>query len=110
MPQAFTEQGIAPLNVDSAIDVNIGIMKAFVQIRKISSSQEQLAQRLQEIEMWLENHDESIEAIFVAIRQLMTPREKPRKKIEQDFRLAINQAAGFPADWEIGKKDQRIHI
>jgi hypothetical protein len=85
MPRAFTEQGIAMLssvlNVDKAFVVNIAIMRAFVQLRKISSSQNQLAQRLCEIEVRLENHDESIEAIFEAIRQLMTPPEKPRKKI-----------------------------
>jgi len=85
MPRAFTEQGIAMLssilNVDRAIDVNIAIMRAFVQLRKVSSSQKQLAQRLYEIEVRLENHDENIEAIFEAIRQLMTPIERPRKKI-----------------------------
>lgn len=77
MPRAFTEQGIAMLssvlNVDRAIVVNIAIMRAFVQLRKISFSQKQLAQRLYEIELRLENHDESIEAIFEAIRQLMAP-------------------------------------
>jgi hypothetical protein len=67
--------------MDRAIDVNIALMRAFVQLRKISSSQNQLAQRLQEIEVRLENHDKNIEAIFEAIRQLMTPPEKPRKKI-----------------------------
>jgi hypothetical protein len=85
MPRAFMEQGIAMLssvlNVDRAISVNIAIMRAFVQLRKISSSQKQLVQRLYEIELRLENHDESIKAIFEAIRQLMTPPEKPRKKI-----------------------------
>jgi len=67
--------------MDRSIDVNIALMRAFVQLRKISSSQNQLAQRLQEIEVRLENHDKNTEAIFEAIRQLMTPPEKPRKRI-----------------------------
>ena len=85
MPRAFTEQGVAMLssvlNTDRAIEVNIAIMRAFVQLRKITSSQTQLAGKLQEIEARLEDHDESIEAIFEAIRQLMTPSKKSRKRI-----------------------------
>ena len=81
----FTEQGVAMLssilNSDRAIEVNIAIMRAFVQLRKITSSQEQLARKLQEIEARLKDHDESIGAIFEAIQQLMAPPEKPRKKI-----------------------------
>ncbi|MFC1822774.1 ORF6N domain-containing protein, partial [Thermodesulfobacteriota bacterium] len=46
LPMAFTEQGVAMLssvlNTDRAIEVNIVIMRAFVQLRKISSSQKQL--------------------------------------------------------------------
>jgi len=81
----FTEQGVAMLssilNSDRAIEVNIAIMRAFVQLRKITSSQKQLARKLQEIEALLEDHDESIDAIFEAIQQLMAPPEKPRKRI-----------------------------
>jgi len=81
----FTEQGVAMLssilNSDRAIEVNIAIMRAFVELRKISSSHKQLAQKLREIEARLEDHDESIDAIFEAIQQLMTPPEKPRKRI-----------------------------
>jgi len=81
----FTEQGVAMLssilNSDRAIEVNIAIMRAFVQLRKISSSHKQLAQKLREIEARLEDHDESIDAIFEAIQQLMAPPEKPRKRI-----------------------------
>jgi len=81
----FTEQGVAMLssilNSDRAIEVNIAIMRAFVELRKISSSHKQLAQKLREIEARLEDHDESIDAIFEAIHQLMRPPEKPRKRI-----------------------------
>lgn len=59
----------------------MAIMRAFLQLRKISSSQEQVAQKLQQIEVRLEDHDEKIEAIFEAIRQLMRSPEKSRKRI-----------------------------
>ena len=85
LAMAFTEQGVAMLssvlNSDRAIEVNIAIMRAFVQLRKISSSQKQLDRKLKEIETRLEDHDDKIEAIFEAIRQLMLPPESPKKKI-----------------------------
>ena len=82
---AFTEQGVAMLssvlNSKRAIEMNIAIMRAFVQLRKTTSSQKQLDRKLQEIEARLEDHDESIDAIFEAIHQLMRPPEKKRRKI-----------------------------
>jgi phage regulator Rha-like protein len=85
LPFAFTEQGVAMLssvlNSERAIEVNISIMRAFVQLRKMIASNNKLARKLAELEQHLESHDEQIQAIFEAIRQLMTPPEKPRKKI-----------------------------
>ena len=85
LPYAFTEQGVAMLssvlNSKRAIDVNIAIMRAFVQLRKMIASNNKLARKLAELEQHLESHDEQIQAIFEAIRQLMTPPAKPRKKI-----------------------------
>jgi len=85
LPFAFTEQGVAMLssvlNSERAIEVNISIMRAFVQLRKMIASNNKLARKLAELEQHLESHDEQIQAMFEAIRQLMTPPEKPRKKI-----------------------------
>jgi hypothetical protein len=83
-PMAFTEQGVAMLssvlNSDRAIDVNIAIMRAFVQLRKTIASHDRLERKLTELEHHLENHDEQIQAIFEAIRQLMAPPDKKGKK------------------------------
>jgi hypothetical protein len=84
-PSAFTEEGVAMLssvlNSDRAIEVNIAIMRAFVLMRKVMSSQATLLKRLREIDGRLEEHDDQIVAIFEAIRQLMTPPDTPRKRI-----------------------------
>ncbi len=85
LPYAFTEQGVAMLssvlNSESAIEANIAIMRAFVHLRKLAFSYEVIERKLREIEDRVEDHDEKIEAIFEAIRQLMAPPEKERKKI-----------------------------
>jgi hypothetical protein len=85
MPRAFTEQGVAMLssvlNSDRAIDVNIAIMRAFVHLRQMIASHGELGHKLAELEERLEKHDEDIGLIFDAIRELMTPPEKPPKNI-----------------------------
>lgn len=82
---AFTEQGVAMLasvlNSPRAIQVNIEIMRAFVRLRRFLASQGQLARKLRELEQHLQAHDEKIQTIFEAIRQLMNPPESPRKQI-----------------------------
>ena len=81
---AFTEQGVAMLSSvlrsKRAIDVNIAIMRAFVQLRKIIRSHEKLEEKLRKIEHHIEDHDEKIEAIFRVIQELIGPDEKPKKK------------------------------
>jgi len=85
LPMAFTEQGVAMLstvlNSERAIAVNIAIMRAFVHLRKMMTSQRELARKLSELEEHLQDHDHQIEAIFDAIRQLMSPPERSRKRI-----------------------------
>ena len=85
---AFTEQGVAMLssvlNSDRAIEVNVAIMRAFVQLRRMIGSHEELARKLAELEARLAEHDEQIQAIFEAIRQLMAPPDRPPRKIGFD--------------------------
>ena len=81
-PMAFTEQGVAMLssvlNSARAIEVNIAIMRAFVQLRKMIASNEELARKLDELE---EKYDEQFRIVFDAIRALIEHDEKPPKKI-----------------------------
>lgn len=84
-PLAFTEQGIAMLssvlNSRTAIEVNIAIMRAFVQMRQILISNKELEIKLTQLEIKLERHDGEIKVILDAIRKLMSIRALPHKKI-----------------------------
>ncbi|MDP8293027.1 MAG: ORF6N domain-containing protein [Candidatus Orphnella occulta] len=84
-PYAFTEQGVAilssVLNSDRAIQVNIAIMRAFVKLRQVLSTNKALAHKLEQLERKTEKHDTEIQAIFEAIRQLMKPPAQPRRRI-----------------------------
>jgi hypothetical protein len=85
LPYVFTEQGVAMLSSilhsERAIQVNIAIMRVFVRLREMMATHKELAFKLIELEERLEGHDEQIQNIFEAIRQLMTPPERKRKKI-----------------------------
>ena len=69
------------LNSERAIQVNIGIMRVFVRLREMMATHKDLAFKLIELEERLQGHDEQIQNIFEAIRQLMTSMEPARKKI-----------------------------
>jgi hypothetical protein len=83
-PMVFTEQGVAMLssvlNSNRAIEVNITIMRAFVQLRKMIDSHAELALKLADLERHIKNHDERIQTIFEVIHQLMLPHEEKGKK------------------------------
>jgi ORF6N domain len=85
LPYAFTEHGVAMissiLHSKRAIHINILIIKVFVKLREILTNHKELALRLKELEMRINQHDDSISAIFEAIRQLMVPPEKPKRPI-----------------------------
>jgi phage regulator Rha-like protein len=85
LPMAFTEQGVAMLssvlNSKRAIEVNIAIMRVFVRLREMLAAHKELARKLAELEQHLESHDQQIQTIFEAIRQLMTPPDTRRKRI-----------------------------
>ena len=84
-PYAFTEQGVAmlssALNSERAIKVNIAIMRAFVKLRQILDTNREFAKKFSELEQRVGKHDEEIDAILEAIRQLMAPPGRPRREI-----------------------------
>jgi hypothetical protein len=85
LPYAFTEHGaIMAANVlrsPKAIRMSVFVVRAFVRMRRILASHRELASKLDDLEKRIRDHDEQIVAIFEAIRQLMTPPDRPKKKI-----------------------------
>lgn len=81
-PMVFTEQGIAMLSSvlrsERAIQVNIAIMRAFVRMRQLLATHEDLKRKIEEMES---RYDEQFRIVFEAIRQLLEEDEKPKRKI-----------------------------
>lgn len=84
-PYVFTEQGVAMLSSvlrsKRAIAVNIEIMRAFVELRRVAGSYANVEKRLEQIERGMGEHDEQFDQIFNALRQLIAPPPQPKRPI-----------------------------
>jgi len=86
LPNVFTEQGVAMLssvlNSERAIEINILIMRAFVQVRKLVYSYKDLADKIRKMEM---KYDGKIADIY-RVLDLFDKEEKNNKKQEIGFK------------------------
>ncbi len=82
LPVAFTEQGVAMLSSvlrsTRAVEVNIAIMRTFVQLRRLMDTNRDLARKIEALE---KKYDEQFAVVFEAIKELITPPSPPRKRI-----------------------------
>lgn len=81
LPYAFTEQGVAMLSgvlhSKRAVQVNVAIMRTFVQLREMLATHKDLARKLEALE---KKYDRQFRVVFDAIRELMTPEEPPKQR------------------------------
>ena len=82
LPYVFTEQGVAMLSSvlrsKQAVQVNVEIMRAFVRLRRMLASNEELARKLAALE---KKYDSQFRVVFEAIRELMAPPTPKKRKI-----------------------------
>ena len=90
-PLAFTEQGVAMLsgviNSPKAIAMNIAIMRAFVEMRKFVHSNKKVAEKMQQLEERLGEHDVQLNQIYDAIENLLD------NKVEKE--ISVKRTIGF---------------
>jgi hypothetical protein len=77
------------LNSERAIIVNIAIMRAFVQMRRMLETHKELAKKLEELES---NNDEQFSIVFEAIRQLIHKENEPRTPV--GFKIGLSPLEG----------------
>lgn len=84
-PLAFTEHGAimlaTVLNTDVAVRASVRVVKAFVRMRELLSTQAALQKKIDELEGRVGIHDNHIDELFAAIRQLIDPVGEKRRKI-----------------------------
>lgn len=93
LPSVFTEQGVAMLsgilNSDKAIAMNIAIMRAFVEIRKILIQENDLKEQLKLIKERLGEHDTQLNQIYDAMENLLDEKVA-HKKWDERKRIGFN--------------------
>jgi hypothetical protein len=82
LPYAFTEQGVAMLsgvlNSERAIKMNISIMRAFVEVRKIVLTHKDIKKQIQQIKKQIGDHDIQLSHIYQAIENLLNEKSSER--------------------------------
>jgi len=90
LPYAFTEQGVAMLSgvlhSKRAIRVNIQIMRAFIQLKRMLLTNAGLRRKIEEMER---KYDKQFAIVFQAIKQLLEPPPVKGKKVI-GFRVYAN--------------------
>jgi hypothetical protein len=81
LPLAFTEQGIAMLssilNSDTAIEVNIRIIRVFTKFREYALTHKEILLQLAKLEKEVKGNTKDIENIFVVLKELLAKESKP---------------------------------
>jgi hypothetical protein len=81
LPYAFTEQGVAMLSgvlrSPRAAEVNIAIMRTFVQLRRLMDTNRDLARKIDALE---KKYDEQFAVVFEAIKQLISHLRRPENR------------------------------
>lgn len=84
-PMAFTEQGVAMLssvlNSSTAIKVNIQIIRVFTRMKEMVLTNKDILLKLEQLEKKVSGHDQNMQMIFEALKQLLNPPQEPRKRI-----------------------------
>lgn len=85
LPMAFTEQGVAMLSgvlrSQTAVQVNIQIMRVFVKMRNLITRYEELLEKVEALEANALDQNEHIIKIYEVIKELIEPAYKNRKPI-----------------------------
>jgi hypothetical protein len=83
-PYAFTEHGAimaaTVLNSPRAVEVSLLVVRAFVKLRQFAMLNQELTAKLEQLEHKVAGHDDAIQQIIDAIRQLMTPPPEPARR------------------------------
>ncbi|MFY9680690.1 MAG: ORF6N domain-containing protein [Candidatus Sulfotelmatobacter sp.] len=95
-PHAFTEHGAimaaTVLNSTRAVQMSVFVVRAFVRLREMLATNRRLAGRIAQLENRLDTHDSVIQDLIEAIKELMTPKPPPRRRI--GFQLPPAKASG----------------
>lgn len=89
LPHVFTETGVAMLssvlNSETAIQINLQIVRAFIRLRRMLTDHEALRLAIEGLEKRMNKNERDIQIAIKAIQSILTPPQPPTKKIRMGF-------------------------
>jgi len=93
LPMVFTEQGIAMLSSvlksDKAVQVNIQIIRTFIQLRELLATNTQLRKKIEEMEA---KYDKKLKHVFDLLKQLLIQEEAPKRPIGFRTKMLVEKS------------------
>ncbi len=90
LPNVFTEQGVAMLssilNSDTAIEVNIRIIRVFTKLREYALTHKEILVQLSRLEKEVKSNSRDIENIFAVLKELIEKDSKPQPRNRIGFK------------------------
>ena len=90
LPNAFTEQGVAMLssilNSETAIEVNIRIIRVFTKMREFALTHKDILKQLALLEKEVKGNSKDIENIFMVLKELIEKESKPAQRNKIGFK------------------------
>jgi hypothetical protein len=90
LPNAFTEQGVAMLssilNSDTAIEVNIRIIRVFTKLREYALTHKEILLQLSKLEKEVKGNSKDIENIFIVLKELLEKERQPTPRNRIGFK------------------------
>lgn len=98
LPNAFTEHGAvmaaSVLNSKRAIEMSVFVVRAFVQMRRALVANQHVVSKLAELEARLDSHDDEIQDLVEAIRELLTPPPANHRRIGFELPSRLEKSRG----------------
>ena len=95
LPNAFTEQGVAMLssvlNSDTAIEVNIRIIRVFTKLKEYALTHKEILVQLAKLEKEVKGNSKDIENIFIVLKELIEKQSAPKPRNKIGFRRSDEQ-------------------
>ena len=111
LPYAFSEHGVLMLsNVlksGKAIQMSVRIIEVFVKMREMLSAHKDILSKLEQLEHKVNRHDQSLQVIFNALKQLLNPKVELRKPM--GFQIKTNTKNGSENLLKAKSKAQKRH-
>ena len=98
LPNAFTEHGAimaaSVLNSKRAVEMSIFVVRAFVRMRESLLISQRVSSKLSELESRLDSHDQELQELVEAIRELMEPLPANKRRIGFEMPSADAKSQG----------------